>query len=306
VPERVVEVRQPGRAVLRVLVTEPLDVGRDCDGLLLADEKASRRHARLTPSASGVTVEDLGSRNGTWVNGVRSSGPAIVTEQDSLVIGDTLFVVLAPAARAGGETFAAGELDPRSSIAAVLIAVEHAGAEREAAARPGGTVTIMFSDIESSTAITERLGDERWLVVLREHNALVRSSLTRHGGTEVKTIGDGFMVTFASARSGLDCAVAIQRDLAGRRGDGDWPVRVRIGLHAGEVLREGDDVFGTHVNTAARVAGAAEGGEILASGLVHDLVRPVTRVVFGPPRDLSLKGLEGVHRVHPVLWGDGA
>ena len=86
-------------------------------------------------------------------------------------------------------------------------------------AAPDGTVTIMFSDIEDSTVLTERLGDQAWQELLRKHNALIREQLQAHEGYEVKTMGDGFMVAFQSAKKGLDCAIAIQRafDNAQRR-----------------------------------------------------------------------------------------
>ncbi|MDP9237593.1 MAG: AAA family ATPase, partial [Chloroflexota bacterium] len=80
---------------------------------------------------------------------------------------------------------------------------------------PDGTVTIMFSDIEDSTVLTERLGDQTWQELLRKHNALIREQLAAHDGYEVKTMGDGFMVAFQSAKKGLDCAVAIQRAFDG-------------------------------------------------------------------------------------------
>jgi adenylate cyclase len=303
----VVEIRQPGRAVLRLVLVEPALIGRDCDGFLLADPKASRCHARLAPEGDGVAVEDLGSRNGTWVNGERIAGQVRVSGNDSLVIGDTLLVVVGVASGEGTarRTVVQDGLDPRSSIAAVLEAVGPSD-DAEPRATPGGTMTILFSDIEESTSLAQRMGDRAWLEALAEHNQVVRTAIRAHGGTEVKTIGDGFMVTFvASARSALECAVAIQRELAARWRD-DWPVRVRIGLHTGETMRVGHDVFGTHVNTAARVAGSAAGGQVLVSGLVHDIVRPVWSGRFGPAVDLTLKGLPGVHRVHEVDWTDGS
>ncbi len=78
----------------------------------------------------------------------------------------------------------------------------------------------MFSDIEDSTVLTERLGDQAWQELLRKHNALIREQLQAFDGYEVKTMGDGFMVAFQSARKGLDCAIAIQRAF-------DWPQRRR-------------------------------------------------------------------------------
>src|SRR5205823_10375407 len=81
-------------------------------------------------------------------------------------------------------------------------------------AEAGSTVTVLFTDIVDSTSTAERIGDRRWLEVLQAHNALVRDELPRHGGVEVKSRGDGFMLAFAGARRGVLCAASIQRALA--------------------------------------------------------------------------------------------
>src|SRR5207248_178484 len=112
---------------------------------------------------------------------------------------------------------------------------------------PDGTVTMMFSDIEDSTVLTERLGDQAWQELLRKHNALIREQLQAHEGYEVKTMGDGFMVAFQSAKKGLDCAIAIQHVFAGHNAENDEHVKVRIGLHAGEMIKDGDDFYGKNV-----------------------------------------------------------
>jgi predicted ATPase/class 3 adenylate cyclase len=166
---------------------------------------------------------------------------------------------------------------------------------------PDGTVTIMFSDIENSTVLTERLGDRAWQDLLRRHNSLIRERLNAHGGFEVKTMGDGFMVAFQSAKKALDCAVAIQRAFAADNADGGEQVKVRIGLHAGEAIKDGDDFYGKNVIVASRVAGKAEGGEILVSSLVHALVHSsVDAATFGDAREVELKGLAGTHTVYAV------
>ena len=301
--EWTIEVRQPGRTVLTLVLNTTLRLGRDCDGLLLDDARASRQHAQLTPLEHGVEVRDLESRNGVWVNGRRIDQPTVVDENDAVVVGDTQILVGASRPAASRAT-ATSTLDPRSSIAMVLSAVERGLVDTPPPpAAVDGTLTILFTDVESSTALAASMGDHRWMEALRRHNEIVRECIRAQRGTEVKTIGDGFMVTFGSARAGLDCAVAIQRALARLATDEPgWPIRVRIGVHTGEALRERDDVFGTHVNIAARVGGAATGGEILVSGLLHDLVRPGTDVTMGPPREITLKGLPGEHRVHPVIW----
>ena len=132
-------------------------------------------------------------------------------------------------------------------------------------AAPDGQVTILFSDIEDSTVITERLGDERWLRVLRAHNALFRRLVRGHGGYEVKNQGDGFMLVFPESDRALECAAAIQRALSeGEAVEGER-IRVRIGMHAGEAIREEGDFFGRSVILAARIAAQARGGEILVS-----------------------------------------
>lgn len=162
----------------------------------------------------------------------------------------------------------------------------------------------MFSDIEDSTVLTERLGDRRWLEVLRRHNAVIRRQLAAHGGYEVKSQGDGFMVAFASARSAIRCAIAIQKEFAAPLGDGDLErLRVRIGLHTGEAIREGEDFFGRNVILAARIAGSAQGDEILVSGLVRELVASAQEFEFGPAREKELKGLASPQVVYRVVWG---
>jgi len=170
-------------------------------------------------------------------------------------------------------------------------------------ASPDGTVTIMFSDIEGSTEKTDRLGDKTWMEVLREHNTIVRDQIRSFGGYEVKSEGDGFMVAFQSARKALACAAAIQGALAVRNEGASEPVKVRMGLHAGEVIKEGEDFFGRNVIMAARVASQAHGGEILASSVLKALVEG-SDVSWGEKRTVQLKGLSGDHEIWPVDWAE--
>jgi nitrite reductase (NADH) large subunit len=90
---RMIEVRQVGKATLHLSLTEPLELGRDCDGLLLADTMSSRRHAVLTPREDGVLIEDLQSSNGTWVNGNRIAEPTLINPGDDVLVGATVVVV---------------------------------------------------------------------------------------------------------------------------------------------------------------------------------------------------------------------
>jgi class 3 adenylate cyclase/pimeloyl-ACP methyl ester carboxylesterase len=135
-----------------------------------------------------------------------------------------------------------------------------------------GLVTILFTDLAGSTALTQRLGDAGAQDLLRAHNAVVRACLREHGGTELKTMGDGFMASFPLASAALECAIAIQRGLAAANGGGaEPPLRVRIGLNAGEPLAEEADLFGTAVQAAARIAAKAKPGTILVADVVRQL-----------------------------------
>jgi class 3 adenylate cyclase len=177
---------------------------------------------------------------------------------------------------------------------------EHPDLRRATA--PDGTVTILFSDIEESTVLNGKLGDERWLEMLRAHNSVVREHVQRHGGYEVKSQGDGFMVAFASARRALVCAIAIQRAFASEWNGDAEPLRVRIGLHSGEAIKEGDDFFGRNVILAARIADQADGGEILASSVVKALAESSSDIEFEEEREVELKGLSGTQSVYRVPW----
>jgi class 3 adenylate cyclase len=169
------------------------------------------------------------------------------------------------------------------------------------AVSPDGTVTVLFTDIEGSTQLTEALGDAEWIRVLRAHNALIRDQVAAHSGIEVKSQGDGFMLAFASAEDALQCAIGIQRALARAPSDGHR-LRVRIGLHTGEMIREEDDFFGKAVVLAARIAAEARGGEILVSRLVRELTEGVSLFSFTDPTDVELKGLSGMHSLWAVRW----
>ena len=191
--------------------------------------------------------------------------------------------------------------DINTSIDAVAREVLEANPDLRPQAAPDGTVTIMFSDIEGSTAMADRLGDKRFMDVLREHNAIIREQVKAHGGFEVKSEGDGFMVAFQSAGKALACASAIQKALVARNDSAAEPVKVRMGLHAGEVIKEGEDFFGRNVIMAARVASQANGGEILTSGVVKALLSG-SDVSWGDSRTVALKGLSGEHEIWAVEW----
>lgn len=311
----VVAVRQPGRRPLFVEVHGRLEVGRECDGLLLADARASRRHAELRVVGDRVLVIDLGSTNGTVVDGVAVTEPVELRPGGRALVGETAITLVArPPRTPAPSRERAATVTGTDGVSAVAdlrrtsigVVAEGALAERwQPGSDPGdgGTLTIVFSDIESSTEHATRLGDRRWFDVLATHNRIVRAQLRRFGGTEVKAQGDGFMLTFTSARRAVLFAIATQRALGSPGPDGTGGVRIRMGLHTGEAMvdRSGD-LVGRHVIVAARVADLAAGGEILVSDLVREIVAARGDITFGPPRPVDLKGIEGTRIVHGVDW----
>lgn len=134
--------------------------------------------------------------------------------------------------------------------------------------------TILFTDMERNTELLQRLGDDRWRALLREHERITRTRLAAHGGSEIKTMGDGFMASFSSPADALECALALQQAFAERNaGAGAGPaITVRCGLNAGEPIAEDNDLFGTAVTLAARIMGEAVGGEVLVSDVIRQLV----------------------------------
>jgi class 3 adenylate cyclase len=165
-----------------------------------------------------------------------------------------------------------------------------------------GTVTIVFSDIEDSTALTERLGDAAFVALLDAHDQVVRKLVARAGGHVVKSQGDGFMLAFGDPAGAVGVAIGMQRALtvSRRRALRRTPIRVRIGVHAGHVVHREGDYFGLNVAMAARVAGLAAGGEILATEGVRDAVTDQHFRLRMPAA--SLKGIPGQHQLWSVDW----
>jgi class 3 adenylate cyclase len=165
----------------------------------------------------------------------------------------------------------------------------------------GAFRTILFTDVEGSTALTDRLGDAKARELLREHERMVREALKAHGGSEVKALGDGFMTSFFSATKALECAIAVQRAFAERNASSEEPILVRVGLNAGEPIAEGDDLYGTAVNLAARITAQGKGGEILASEAVRQIVAG-KKFPFSDLGETTLRGIEDRVHIYQVSW----
>src|SRR5439155_25230893 len=170
-----------------------------------------------------------------------------------------------------------------------------------------GAVTVLFTDVEGSTDMRTRLGDEAADELLRLHGTIVRERVLHHAGREIKALGDGFMVAFASPRKAISCAVDIQRALDDRnRSDPGRVLRVRIGINAGEVTEKAGDLFGAAVNAAARIAGKARGGQILIANVVKDLAGMRPDLSYVDKGLFWLKGFPERWRLFEVFRGASA
>ena len=166
----------------------------------------------------------------------------------------------------------------------------------------GGFATILFTDMESSTALTQQLGDAGAQEVRRLHNDIVRSALAANAGSEIKHTGDGIMASFSTASSALDCAIAIQRGVAAHKeAHPESPLGVYVGLNAGEPIAEDDDLFGTSINLAARICDHAEAGQILAANVVRELAAGKD-FLFADLGDTALRGFEDPVKLWELRW----
>jgi len=180
------------------------------------------------------------------------------------------------------------------------VAAPEATGPRDAAHSAASVVTILFTDLASSTALTQRLGDAKAQELVRAHNAIVREALAMSGGSEIKHTGDGIMASFPTASGALECAVAIQRGVA-LHADGD--LAVHVGLNAGEPVAEESDLFGTSVQLARRICDHAESGQILVSNVVRELSAG-KGFLFADIGEVVPKGFEEPVRLYEVRWSE--
>jgi class 3 adenylate cyclase len=166
-------------------------------------------------------------------------------------------------------------------------------------ARPA-TRTFLFTDIVHSTALVEAIGDAAWSDLVRWHDETLRALFAEHGGEEVDHAGDGFFVAFGGTTDALDCAVAIQRKLAGHRRSHGFAPEIRIGIHAADVNRSGTGYKGKGVHAASRIAGLAGGGEIVVS---MQTLGGSSRYPTSHPRSVTLRGIAAPTEVVSIDWG---
>ncbi len=163
---------------------------------------------------------------------------------------------------------------------------------------------ILFTDMESSVATTQRLGDAGAMELLRIHNTVVRDALETHNGREVKHTGDGMMASFVSASGAVECAIAIQKALANHSEQNpEDAFRVRVGISAGEPVMEDQDLFGAAVQLASRICDCAEPSSILVAHVVWELCMG-KNLLFADSGETTLRGFEDPVRLYEVRWRD--
>jgi class 3 adenylate cyclase len=191
---------------------------------------------------------------------------------------------------------------------AALAVLVRAMRRRRRARRRGATaegprwIAAMFTDICGSSRLADELGDEAYSELLHQHRRTVRGRVREHRGEEIGTQGDGFLLRFPSPREAAQCAVALQRTLAEQRRERVRAPRVRIGIHAGEVISRDGDVVGRMVNVASRVADAARPDEILVTEPVADHTGP--EVVCEDRGLHELRGVSGARHLLAVRWDE--
>ena len=161
---------------------------------------------------------------------------------------------------------------------------------------------ILFTDMQGSTALTQRLGDAAAMELLRVHDALIRDALHTHNGSEVKHTGDGIMASFVAVSGAVACAIAIQTAFASHNDQTrDDPIHIRIGLTAGEPVVENEDLFGAAVQLASRICDCAEPGAILVANVIRELCMG-KGFLFADSGDTALRGFEDPVRLYEVRW----
>jgi class 3 adenylate cyclase len=189
------------------------------------------------------------------------------------------------------------------SLAAIVAAVDPDLPQFRDQTSPDGMVTIVFTDIEGSTELMERLGEQRYLKALLTHNQIVRRCVEKCGGEVVKSQGDGYMLAFASASAALACTVELQRAFARySERKPEEPLRLRIGVHTGNIFQSDEDLHGRAVVLAARITGQARGGEILVSAACRDYTERTGRWRYREERELQLKGIAARQRASSLEW----
>jgi len=163
---------------------------------------------------------------------------------------------------------------------------------------PEGIAVFMFTDIEGFTNLLDTQGDQRAFELLQQHNDICRKSVQAHDGIELKQLGDGFMFCFSSAKKAMTCASEIQDQLKQLSMQSHSPVRVRMGIHAGEPIQNERDFIGQTVSLTERIMGQAKGGQIFVSEVVKNIVGIKDGFQFADQGERRLQGFSEAQRLY--------
>lgn len=163
-----------------------------------------------------------------------------------------------------------------------------------------GLASVLFTDIEGSTALAEAIGDQRWSALIGDHFQVLADIVRRHRGQFVKSLGDGSLSSFSTATDAIAAAVEMQQAVAAE--NSELRLGIRIGIHTGDVVQSRGDFFGSVVNKAARITTAAAAGEILVSDATRAMVGKEAGFKFADAEDVPLKGLKGKHVLRRLVW----
>jgi class 3 adenylate cyclase len=249
----------------------PLTIGRTAGAELCLewDPSVSSVHAELVRRGAHWLIADDGlSRNGTFLNGERVRGRRRLRDGDIVRVGRTTLM-----------------FDDAGTL-------RHGATTISDASEGSGTVTLLFTDLVGSTELLEALGEDAAERLRREHFAILRRAAAEHGGEEVKSLGDGLMLVFASAAAALACAASMQQRISAQRSTrSDGAPGLRIGVNAGEVIRAEHDYFGAPVVIAKRLCDEAGAGQALLSDVVRALAGSRCDYPLVSRGPLRLKGL---------------
>jgi class 3 adenylate cyclase len=294
-----VVVHEPGRVPLCILVDgTPVEVGRECDGLLLADPTISRRHLSLQAVGGALRVTDLGSRHGTRVGIAPLDGPHELKPHETVRFGRST-VELWSRPTGSSSAVAHGAASTIDQLEAIVSADPPDLAGLSGAATTVTTVVLGIHDGERTFA---DMGSDRWSAVVEAHASIVRRHCVRTRGLELVCCGDAFLLAFVSAFQAVTCAIDVQRAAhALARSRPADAVQARLGAHTSDaVVRADPHLFGHHVSVTAALARAARGGEILVTGIVRELIELHGAAEFDAPRHLSNHSSRDAHLAHPL------
>ncbi|MGI9528175.1 MAG: adenylate/guanylate cyclase domain-containing protein [Acidimicrobiia bacterium] len=189
-------------------------------------------------------------------------------------------------------------VDLTQTLSNLLTSIDSDADYLAAAKNVSGTATIMFTDVVGSTSLSQELGDAAWSDLIEEHFLTVKEIVEEEGGVVVKTLGDGGMYAFATGTGALSAGVKVQRAV---ESSDDHSLGLRIGIHTGDVIQNDNDYIGLTVNKAARVAAAADRGQVFVSSTTVDVVNSLG-FVFDDPFPTELKGMRGLHLIQELQW----